>query len=48
MKSRYVLILAASPLLLTIGACAASKSENPLSPTVAGTIPGEAITAPKQ
>ena len=46
MKSRYVLILAASPLLLTIGACAASKSENPLSPTVAGPIPGVAITAP--
>jgi hypothetical protein len=46
MKSRYVLILAASPLLLAIGACAASKSENPLSPTVAGPIPGVAITAP--
>jgi hypothetical protein len=33
-------------LLLSMGACAASKSANPLTPTVAGPIPGVAITAP--
>ncbi len=46
MKNLRLLILALSPLLLSMGACAASKSSNPLSPTVAGPIPGVAITAP--
>ena len=44
-----------SPLLLSLaltalvvnGACEASKSSNPLSPTVAGPIPGVEITPPK-
>ena len=46
MKNPRFLILALSPLLLSMGACAASKSANPLSPTVAGPIAGVAITAP--
>ena len=33
-------------LIVTVG-CAASKSANPLAPTVAGPIPGVAITAPR-
>jgi hypothetical protein len=43
MKILRLLVLAA-PLIAS--ACAASKSSNPLSPTVAGPIPGIAITAP--
>jgi hypothetical protein len=34
-------------LALAAGACEATKSSNPLSPTVAGPIPGVDITAPK-
>ena len=33
-------------LLLTLVGCEAQKSENPLSPSVAGPIPGVEITAP--
>lgn len=35
------------PLLLVVAGCQSSKSSNPLSPTVAGPIPGVAISAPK-
>ena len=41
-----LLPLALTGLLLT-GACEASKSSNPLSPTVAGPIPGVEITEPR-
>lgn len=34
-------------LLLALGACEAQKSSTPLSPSVAGPIPGVAITSPK-
>lgn len=34
-------------VVLALAACEAKKSENPLSPTVAGPIPGVQITAPK-
>lgn len=34
-------------LLLTLGGCEAQKSSSPLSPSVAGPIPGVSITAPK-
>jgi hypothetical protein len=34
-------------LLLALAACEAEKSENPLSPSVAGPIPGVEITAPR-
>ncbi len=40
------LMLAGAAVIL-IGACEARKSSNPLSPTVAGPIPGVNITAPK-
>ncbi len=33
--------------VMTLGACEAAKSSNPTAPTVAGPIPGVAITAPK-
>ena len=39
--------VAAAALLLTLGACEAEKSANPLSPAVAGPIPGVEISAPK-
>ena len=35
------------PLVVALGACGVTKSSNPLSPDVAGPIPGVAITAPK-
>src|ERR1700730_9482938 len=34
------------PAVLALAACAASKSADPLSPTVAGPIPGVSITSP--
>ena len=34
-------------LAMTLAACEAQKSENPLSPSVAGPIPGVEITAPQ-
>ena len=42
--SRIALVLAA---MLPLAACESTKSANPLSPTVAGPIPGVTITAPK-
>jgi len=36
-----------APLLLTAAACELTKTENPLSPSVAGPIPGVEISAPK-
>ena len=41
---RLALIFAAT---LTVTACESTKSANPLSPTVAGPIPGVNITQPK-
>jgi len=46
MTSHAAAALAAS-FVLTLAACEAKKSENPLSPTIAGPIPGVEITAPK-
>jgi hypothetical protein len=42
----HIRLLAPLAIALTITACAASKSANPLSPSVAGPIPGVSITAP--
>src|SRR5262245_28414406 len=48
MKRIPILIRAsASALLLAAVGCEAAKSSNPLSPTVAGPLPGVDITAPK-
>src|SRR3954468_299203 len=44
MKHLNNLLLAAA--LVTIAGCAVDKTENPLSPTVAGPIPGVEISAP--
>lgn len=46
MKKRTVLVLVL-PTLLAASSCAVDKSENPLSPTLAGPIPGVEISAPK-
>ena len=46
MKKYQSLFVLAAMLWLT-AACEFSKSENPLSPTLAGPIPGVNITAPK-
>lgn len=45
MKKCTVLLF--TPLLLALGACEVTKSETPLSPTLAGPIPGVEISAPK-
>lgn len=45
MKNRVVLALAA-PLMVALTGCTLQKTENPLSPTVAGPLPGVNITAP--
>lgn len=47
MRNRFVSFLFAGVALLALGACESSKSSNPLSPSVAGPIPGVSITAPK-
>ena len=39
--------LVSAALLVTLAACEAQKSENPLSPSVAGPIPGVDISAPR-
>jgi hypothetical protein len=39
--------VAPAALILALAACEAQKSENPLSPSVAGPIPGVEITAPR-
>jgi hypothetical protein len=44
---RYSLLIALSSLVLMAGACELKKSENPLSPSVAGPIAGVEISAPK-
>jgi hypothetical protein len=43
---KFACLLLLSPLVAIAG-CAAEKSENPLSPTVAGPIPGVEISAPR-
>lgn len=43
---RYVWGLSLATAITTLAACAAQKSANPLSPSVAGPIPGVAISAP--
>ncbi len=45
MKNRVVQFLAV-PLILVLTGCTLQKTENPLSPTVAGPLPGVNITAP--
>ncbi len=45
--TRLRALLALSPLLLATAGCQAMKSSNPLSPDVAGPIPGVDISAPK-
>ena len=48
MKVRHLRALGTFALLpLLAAACETSKSANPLSPSVAGPIPGVEITAPK-
>jgi hypothetical protein len=43
----FTRLLLIAPLLLTATACELTKTENPLSPSVAGPIPGVEISAPK-
>ena len=40
-------IVGVALLALAVGGCQQSKSANPLSPDIAGPIPGVTITAPK-
>ena len=47
MRRNRLQTLAPLALLVTLAACEAQKSSNPLSPSVAGPIPGVEITAPK-
>lgn len=47
MKKLTVLILVSPVLWFAVGGCASEKSSNPLSPSVAGPIPGVSITPPK-
>lgn len=47
MRNRTVSLLISGIALVALGACESSKSSNPLSPSVAGPIPGVSITAPK-
>lgn len=44
---KFTRLLLLAPLLLTFAACELTKTENPLSPSVAGPIPGVEISAPK-
>jgi hypothetical protein len=46
MSRKLSVLLMLSPLLLAVAGCEASKSANPLSPTIAGPIPGVNITSP--
>ena len=43
----FTRLLLLAPLLFTAAACELTKTENPLSPSVAGPIPGVEISAPK-
>ena len=45
-RTRCGMVLALAPLVAAT-ACTASKSANPLSPEIAGPIPGVEISAPK-
>jgi hypothetical protein len=45
--TRHLALLLSFPLLLAGGGCTATKSSTPLSPSVAGPIPGVEIAAPK-
>lgn len=47
MNLRLVYLIGIVVLALAAGACEATKSSNPLSPSVAGPIPGVEITTPK-
>jgi hypothetical protein len=47
MRNTTVSLLVVGVALVALGACESSKSSNPLSPSVAGPIPGVSITAPK-
>jgi hypothetical protein len=47
MSRRIAVSLLSVTLLIVHGACEAKKSSNPLSPTVAGPIPGVEITSPR-
>ena len=44
---KFAHLLLIAPLLFTAAACELTKTENPLSPSVAGPIPGVDISAPK-
>ncbi|MDE3153499.1 MAG: hypothetical protein KGN76_00230 [Acidobacteriota bacterium] len=45
--TRYFRLLVPVAVVATVAACTTAKSANPLSPSVAGPIPGVSITAPK-
>jgi len=47
MRTRSIRLLAGLGALAVLAACQSTKSANPLSPSVAGPIPGVTITAPK-
>jgi len=47
MRTRTLRLLLTGIALVALGACETAKSSNPLSPSVAGPIPGVSITAPK-
>ena len=47
MRAKPARLLLTGAALLALGACETSKSANPLSPSVAGPIPGVNITAPR-
>src|SRR4051812_46716649 len=47
MMSRTFAVLGLVPCLCALAACEANKSSTPLSPSVAGPIPGVQISAPK-
>ena len=46
MTRKFRILLLLSPVLFAVAGCTAMKSANPLSPTVAGPIPGVNITPP--
>ena len=47
MKQRSLTVLAVAAAVVSMGACETSKTSTPLSPSVAGPIPGVVISAPK-
>ena len=46
-RAPKLLVLLPAAMVVTLAACQAKKSENPLSPSVAGPIPGVTISAPR-